>query len=206
MTTMKRAPVGMCGGALLALFMTAMVPAQSVSGQQDDEGAAARGPLSPALVGSWKAEPEKTPLASEFDVSVWGPGASAVRDVALTVSPSGEGTLTVTRKVVDGRGRVKPASTSVEEVRLTLQGPQESTGPRIEHGVKVARAERRFPDDPKDISPIDGLRVRVVSFADNDRTIEIRFDTAEGRGSFWQTLTREKGGPRPAPKAQAPPK
>jgi hypothetical protein len=58
----------------------------------------------------------------------------------------------------------------------------------------VVRAERRFPDDPKDIWTIDGLRVRVVSFADNDSTIEVRFDTPEGRGSFWQMLTRQKGG------------
>jgi hypothetical protein len=167
-------------------------------------GAAAQGTVSPALVGSWQAQPERTPLATDFDVSVWGKGASAVRDVTLTVASSGEATLTVTRKVVDAKDRVKPASTSVEEAQLMLEGSQESTGPRIEHGVKVVRAERRFPDDPKDVWTIDGLRVRVVSFADTSGTIEIRFDTPEGRGSFWQTLTRAKGGKPPAAKAPAP--
>jgi len=196
---MNKSLVWGCGCAVLALFSTVAVVAQSAPARPGDEAASHKA-LAPALVGSWKAPTEKTALASEFDVSVWGTGASAVRDVALTITASGEATLMVTRKVVDARGRAKPASTSIEEAKLVIQGPQETTGPRIEHGVKVVSAERRFPDDPKDIWPIDGLRVRVVSFADTDRTVEIRFDTPEGRGSFWQTLTREQGAKRAVPK------
>jgi hypothetical protein len=201
---MKKSLVGVCGCALLALFFAVDVRAQSApaaaSGASADKGrhhdertVAHGGALSPALVGSWKAQPEKTALATEFDVSVWGPGASAVRDVSLTIAKSGEATLTVTRKVVDSRDRVKAASTSIEVADLVVQGPQETTGPRIEHAVKVARAERRFPDDPKDVWTIDGLRVRLVSFADDASTVEVRFDTPEGRGSFWQVLTKASG-------------
>lgn len=173
--------------ALLALVWAASVQAQTGT-TGDGEKGAATGSVPKALVGSWKAEPERTALATDFDVSVWGQGASAVRDVELVVAPSGEATLTVTRKVVDPRGRVKLASTSIEEARLIVGAAQETTGPRIEHAVTVVKAERRFPDDPKDIWPIDGLRVRVVSFSDNAGTIEVRFDTPEGRGSFWQML------------------
>jgi hypothetical protein len=182
-----------CGVVVLALAPAAAIAAQSAPKPAADEAAgrgAAGTAVSPALVGSWKARPETTALATEFDVSVWGKGAAAVRDVALTVAKSGEATLTVTRKVVDARGRAIAASTSIEEARLVILGPRETTGPRIEHGVKVVSAQRRFPDEPNDVWTIEGLRVRVVSFADNDRTLEVRFDPPDGRGAFWQILSR----------------
>ncbi len=67
------------------------------------------------LSGVWNAEPLKVRLNSAFDVSVWGPDASSLRKVELTIRPSGEGTIKVTRSVVDGRGKPKPATVSVED-------------------------------------------------------------------------------------------
>src|SRR5687768_18409252 len=78
--------------------------------------------FSSVLVGTWKSAPDEMKLTSDFDKSVWGVNASSVRTLELTVRPSGEGTLRVTKKVVDGKGRVMPASTWIEEAQLKLGG------------------------------------------------------------------------------------
>ena len=62
------------------------------------------------LVGTWKSDPDEMKLTTDFDKSVWGVNATSVRTLELTVGPSGEGTLRLTKKVVDGKGRVVPAS------------------------------------------------------------------------------------------------
>lgn len=158
------------------------------AGQSVRTGATDGRTVAKELVGTWRATPDRMPLTTDFDRSVWGPDASSVREVELVVRPSGEATLTVTRRVEDAKGRARPASTSIEQAQLVIAGSEPGIGPRIEHGVTVVRAERRYPDDPKDTWPIEGLRVRVVSFSDAKDTIEVRFDTPEGRGSFWETL------------------
>jgi len=154
--------------------------------------------VNPSLVGTWKSAPEQVKLTTDFDKSVWGPDASSVRTVDLVVRQSGEATLTVTKKVVDARGRTVPASTWIEDVQFTLGAPQDGVANRVEHDTKVASAVRRFPDDPAYKWNLDGLRLKVVTFKDGDgNAIEIRYDTPEGRGSFWETLRRERA---PAPK------
>jgi hypothetical protein len=157
--------------------------------------------LSPSLVGSWKSAPDETPLTTELQKSVWGPNATSIRNVELTINPSGEGTLKVTTRIVDGRGRTAPASTTVEDAKLVLTGPQETIGGvRTEYAAKVLSAERKYPDDPSSRWPLDGLRVKIATIAGAPPdTIELRFDTAEGRGSFWETLTRVRR--RPAPRS-----
>jgi hypothetical protein len=140
-------------------------------------------------------------LTSDFDKSVWGENASAVRTVDLTVRPSGEGTLRVTKKVVDGKGRVVPASTWIEETQLQLGGASPGVATRIEHETTVVKAVRLFPDDPDYRWPLDGLRVKFVTFQDGDHnSIEVRYDTPEGTGSFWETLRRQ--GPAAGRKAR----
>src|SRR5687767_14253221 len=147
----------------------------------------------PTLVGTWTSLPDQVKLTTDFDKPVWGTGASSVRTVSLTIRPSGEGTLQVTRKVVDARGRTVSASTSIEEARLVIGAPQPPVATRIEHAVTVVSAERRYPDDPESRLSLDGLRVKVVTFEGDGKTIEIRFDTPEGAGSFWETLRRGAG-------------
>jgi len=149
--------------------------------------------MTPTLAGTWTSSPDQMKLTTDFDKSVWGPGASSVRTVSLTIRPSGEGTLQVTRKVVDARGRTVPASTSIEEARIVIGAPQPPAATRIEHTVTVVGAERRYPDDPESRLSLDGLRVKVVTFEGDGKTIEIRFDTPEGAGSFWETLRRGAG-------------
>ena len=168
-------------------------PAPQTARPDDEQTSRTAARFSPALVGSWKSTPEQMKLTSDFDKSVWGPDASSVRTVDLDVRPDGAATLKVTKKVVDGRGRTVPASTWIEEVQFQMGEPQDGTATRIEHDAKIASAVRLFPDDKDYRWSIEGLRVKVVSFEDGDgSTVEIRYDTPEGRGSFWETLRRDR--------------
>jgi hypothetical protein len=155
--------------------------------------------FSSVLVGTWKSAPDEMKLTSDFDKSVWGVNATSVRTLELTVRPSGEGTLRVTKRVVDGKGRVVPASTWIEEAQLKLGGAAPGVATRIEHQATVVKAVRLFPDDPAYRWPLDGLRVKLVTFQDgDDNSIEVRYDTPEGRGSFWETLRRQRPASRRA--------
>ena len=149
--------------------------------------------FSSVLVGTWKSAPDEMKLTSDFDRSVWGPNATSVRIVELTVRPSGEGTLRLTKRVLDGKGRVVPASTWIEETQLKLGGSTPGTATRLEHQATVLESVRLFPDDPDYRWPLDGLQVKLVTFQDGDNNaIEVRYDTPEGRGSFWETLRRQR--------------
>ena len=184
--------------AVLMLCVHGLATAQTPAPAADPKVVKATGPsaaattrFSPRLAGTWKSAPDELKLTSDFDRSVWGPDATSVRTVDLTIKPNGEGTLIVTRKVVDAKGRTVKASTSIEEAQITIGGAQPGPAGRIEHAVEVVRAERRYPDDPEYKWPLDGLEVELVTFADGDgNTIEVRFDTPEGKGSFWETVTR----------------
>jgi hypothetical protein len=147
----------------------------------------------PSLTGAWRSVPEETRLSSAFDESVWGKNAVAVRTVAMTVTPTGDATLTVTRKVLDARRREITAATSIEHAELSIGTVEGSNEVRSDFTVRVKRAERRYPDDPAGTWALQGLRVTVSTFADDPSRIEVRVDTPEGRGSFWETLRRARG-------------
>src|SRR5205823_11906865 len=105
-----------------------------------------------------------------------GPNATSVRTVALVIQGSGLGALTVTRNVVDGRGHTIAASTSIEEARIQIGEPQKAAAGRVEYDVKVLKAERRYPDDPADRWPLEGLRIKVATLDDVDRnSLDVRF-------------------------------
>jgi hypothetical protein len=151
-------------------------------------------PPQAALAGTWRSAPEELPLATEFDVSVWGTNAKSIRTVEMSVRPGGDATLTVTRKVVDARGRTVKGSESIEQAHLQVNAaaavPAAYAPERHELPVTVTEAERRYTDDPESRWPLDGVKVAVASFANDPESLEIRFDTPEGRGSFWETLRR----------------
>ena len=147
----------------------------------------------PTLAGTWRSAPEETPLSTDFDVSVWGPNAKSVRTVQLIVRPTGEASLTVTRKVVDHRGRTVAGSTSIEEAQIAIGAAVATAAPRSTLEVAMKAAERRYPDDPSSKWPLEGVKVTIATFADDPAAIEVRFDTPEGRGSFWATLRRSRG-------------
>lgn len=168
---------------LIALAMAFAVPAFAAT-------------TAPPLTGTWRSTPEETPLTSPFDESVWGKNAKAIRTVEMTVKQTGDATLIVTRKVLDRARREIKAATSIEHVDLSIGEIQHSLDVRSDLAVTVKRAERRYPDDPSGTWPLEGLRVGVSTFSDDPSRIEVRVDTPEGRGSFWETLhraTREGG-------------
>jgi hypothetical protein len=185
--------------AAVLLVSAAIASAQTAPPRQatpDGEASRPGAAFDQALAGTWKSTPEQMKLTSDFDKSVWGEDASSVRQVELAVRPTGEATLKVTKRVVDTRGRALPASTWVEEAHLKIGASAPGTGPRIEHETAVVSAVRLFPDEKDYRWEIQGLRVKVVTFSDGDGSLEIRYDTPEGPGSFWETLRRDGAAPR----------
>jgi hypothetical protein len=156
------------------------------------------GTAAPTLTGTWRSAVEETPLSSSFDESVWGKNAKSTRVVEMTVKPTGDATLTVTRKILDARGREIKAATSIEHAEIAIGAAQQTNDVRSDLAVTVKHAERRYPDDPKGTWALDGLRVTVSTFPNDPARIEVRVDTPEGRGSFWETLRRR---PRTSPRA-----
>jgi hypothetical protein len=187
---MLKTNIAACALAMLAMSTGAAAQTSATAPQPNAAGRSA----SPAavLAGTWKSAADEMRLSSAFDVSVWGPNAKSVRTVELRIQPSGEGTLTVTKKVLDGRGRTIAASTSIEEAKLTIGESHNTVSTRIAHDVTVVSAVRTYPDDPGYKWELTGLRVQIVTFAGEDRnTLEVRVDTSDGRGSFWETLQRD---------------
>jgi hypothetical protein len=179
--------VSACAFAVLAFILNGTVYAQRASDNPDS--------FSHALVGTWKSPPEETPLSSAFDESVWGPRAKSVRTSELQIDAMGHGTLTVTKKVIDGHGRAVKASTSLEKAQLTIGGSHHAVATRVEHEVMVTSAVRTYPDDPTYKWDLAGLRVEIATFEDDANTVEVRFEPVEGAGAFWQTLRRAARAP-----------
>jgi hypothetical protein len=142
------------------------------------------------LSGTWRAEPLEIRLNSDFDVSVWGPNASSLRNVEMTLRPSGQGTIKVTRSVVDGHGKTKTASVSVEEAALVLRAPDVVDANRIEPNVDVQSAKRCYPDEPNDCTMLQGVKVKLVATDLEHDRMYLHFDLPDGRGSFGETLIR----------------
>jgi hypothetical protein len=158
-----------------------------------DEGVAANLSASaPSIIGTWKTPTERLPLTGDFNEKVWGKNAVSVRDVTLSVKPAGDAVLTVSRKVLDARGRVVPGSASVEQAEITIGAAEPGFATRLDHAVTVVKAERSYPDDPKDRWPLENLRVGVVSFSDGTPSLEVRFEPADGKGTFSELLTRQR--------------
>jgi len=176
---------------LIALGMAFAVPALTGADVPPVTGPTQKSASVPILTGTWRSVPEETPLTSAFDESVWGKNARAVRTVEMTVKPTGAATLTVTRKVLDGRGREVKAATSIEHAELSIGAVKHAIDVRSDLAVTVKRAERRYPDDPGGTWALEGLGITVSTFADDASRIEVRVDTPEGKGSFWETLRRE---------------
>ena len=141
--------------------------------------------------GIWQSAADETPLNAPHQEAVWGKNAKEVRTVRMTVQPTGDATMTVTRQ---GHRRARPrrrGTTSIEHVELVLKEAEQAGGPRVELPVTLKRAERRYPDDPGGTWTIDGLRVTATSFPDEPSRLEVRLDFPDGRGSFWETLRRK---------------
>ena len=156
----------------------------------DESGSTSPVPVTASLIGTWKARTDRFPLSGDFNEKVWGRNAASVRDVTLVVKSNGDAALTIARRVLDARGRVVPGSASVEEADVVIGEARPGPTARVDHDVRVTKAERRYPDNPGDRWPLENLRVGVVSFTDTPGTVEVRFEPADGQGAFSESLTR----------------
>lgn len=158
-----------------------------------------------SVVGSWRSAPFELPLDSELHRSVYGPGARSVRVVDLAIRASGEGAFTVTNLVRNRRGATVPGTRSVEELTFTLAAPETAPGDRTRYSTMVTRAERRYVDEPSSSFPLDGAALEVYPPTDAKGPLEVRYDTPEGTGSFWETLRPTAArAPRPSASAKQP--
>jgi hypothetical protein len=145
--------------------------------------------LPASLAGRWQSAPFELSLTSDFHVSVYGSGARSVRSVSMTLEPSGDGVFRVTNSVRDRRGRLVAATQEIEEVTFSVGDLVEDPGRQPHYSTRIVKAERRFADEPASASPRDGVKLGIYA-RDTPGTIEVRFDTPEGTGSFWETLRR----------------
>lgn len=174
---------------------SAQSPQSPPAAPSPHEGHAAAVPASPpvfpsSLAGSWRSRPDEVTLSGDFDREVWGPNARSIRIVELTLQPSGSGTVKVSRRVVNARGVSIAGSAAIEEAQFTLAGPGETFGTRVPFETTITKAERRYPDMPKDVWPVEGFQLKLVPFDGDTSRLEMRWDTPEGDGSFWETLIR----------------
>jgi hypothetical protein len=175
---------------LIALGMAFALPALTGGTERPVSSASASGQSASALSGTWRSATDEMRLTSVFDESVWGKNAKSIRTVEMMVRPNGDATLTVTRKVIDARGRSVAGSTSIERAELALGSVQNTFGVRSDLAVTVKNADRRYLDEPEATWTLDGLQVSVTRFSDDPGILEVRVDFPDGRGSFWETLRR----------------
>ena len=180
-----------CGAPL-----SGQAPAPGAAARQSDEDVSRtnRSVFPASLAGRWTSTPFELALTSDFHKSVYGAGARSVRSVAMAIQPSGEGVFTVTSSVRDRRGQVVPGTAEVEEVRFAVGDLAEEPGRQPHYTTRIVRAERRFSDDPASAFPRDGVKLALYVQEGKPGTMEVRFDTPEGTGSFWETIRRTTGG------------
>jgi len=141
-----------------------------------------------ALTGRWQSSSLELALTSDFHKSVYGSGAKSVRSVTMSIKPSGEAVFQVTNSVRDRQGRVVAGTQEVEDVTFSVGDLVQEPGRPPHYTTHVTHAERRFTDDPKSAFAHDGVMLAIYRKDDKAGEIEVRFDTPEGTGSFWETL------------------
>ena len=178
------------GSPLSAQAPTVTSPRQTT----DEEKSRTSETVFPAwMAGRWTANPFELELNSELHRSVYGAGARSVRLVDLTIRPTGDGTFTVTSSVRDRNGRTVRGTREIEEVRFTVGDLTREPGYQPHYTSRIVHAERRYPDDPSSTFPFDGAKLDLFVPDGKPGTLNVRFDTPEGRGSFWETLRRAPG-------------
>jgi len=176
--------LGMC-----VQFATSLEGAnRSLATQSGSGNAMSDADLLGGLVGVWNAPTEKTERGSPLDVEVFGPGASDVRDVKLTIEPSGQGDLQVAMAVVDARGhRLVP---SIVAAKFRIGAPQTLAPGGTRPTITIVSAEERFLEGSGELNPLEGIRVTMTLPSPASETLLLRFDTKDGPGSFGTTLQR----------------
>jgi hypothetical protein len=159
--------------------------AQAAGGGQD--AAACRSDLVKALAGAWKAPQYKMKRASEIGAQVFGANSYDVRDVELTLSPSGEGVLKISTSVLDQKG--KTWAPTVIESKVMVADPRATAAGKCEPAVTVVGTDERYLDETEYHATLDGSHVEILADP-SAKQIDVRFEPPRGEGSFWSTLAR----------------
>jgi len=185
--TICYAGVLVAGGAVLASGEAQQTPAKAQAPSPPAESKSAAGDLVKRLAGAWKAPQYKMERTTELDVQVFGPHASDVRTVDLTLQPSGEGVLKIQKSVVGQKGKVY--APSVIEAKLMLGAVQTTITGRLQPSVTVTQAEERYLDGTGDKWSREGARVTIIS-DESASEIDLRYDGPNGQDSFATPMTR----------------
>src|SRR5689334_17547230 len=109
----------LCGaGSVDVIGQVAQAPAQAAAPQTP---VACDANLIKTLAGAWKAPQYKMKRASEIGTQVFGPNAYDIRNVDLTLEPSGEGVLKIATSVLDQKG--KTWAPTLIEAKLMIGAP-----------------------------------------------------------------------------------
>ena len=166
-------------------------PARTSHPQAEEDSSRSNDAVFPSwMAGRWTASVYEVTLSDDFHRSVYGPDARSVRAVALTIQLSGEGTFTVTNSVRDRAGHTVPGTRSIDDVRFAIGEVKRETGYQPRYTSRIAKAERRYPDDPSSTFALDGVKLEFFVPEGQPGRLDVRFDTPDGRGSFWETLRR----------------
>jgi hypothetical protein len=159
----------------------AVTPAQKTTAVCDAD-------VAKSLVGTWKAPQYKMRRTSDVGVQVFGPNAFDVRDVELTIQPSGEGVLKISTSVVDQKA--KTWAPTLVEAKIMVGAGKSTPAGRCEPAVTVTSAQEQFLDQTQYTAPLDGSRV-VLLTGPAANQVDVRWETPKGEGSFWTTVRRQ---------------
>lgn len=174
-----------CVGAAAAVATAALLcawPVGATSGP-DPSGALSH------LRGVWKAPTYRVVLGSLLDREVYGPDATFVRDVTLTLMRNGTGLAAIYTSVVDNRGRTVRPSASVIEVHLEV-GDRTEAPPHAMRVLRVLRAQERYIYEAEKPRTLKDVTVSIREVDANPSLLFFRYDTWRGVGSFGDTLHR----------------
>jgi hypothetical protein len=180
--------------ALMTLGLPLCAKAQSSPQRPPTAGnAPAQTPGFPAaMIGHWRSRPAEVLLSTDIDRDVYGPNAVSSRVADVVIAASGEGTLTVNRRIVNRRGQTVPGTRSIEEVQFVVGAPDPNYAGLPRSPGKIVKAERRYLDPPVTRVALEGGGVEFYR-SDEGKKDELlmHFDTPDGQGSFSETLTRQ---------------
>jgi hypothetical protein len=171
-------------------------PAPARAGEEQAEPGAPHPASVPAadvarrLAGVWKAPEDRMERYNQLDIDVFGPHAVDIRNVDLTIQPSGEGVLQISTKVVDQKGRIY--APSVVEAQLRIGSAETTVVGLVQPAVTVVTAVERYLDGSGDRWSRDGSRIKLTTTELGGDELNFRWEPSTGRGSFAATLKRQR--------------
>ena len=140
-----------------------------------------------AAIFSHNAE-DRTPKETTLDEQVFGSGAFGIRNVTLSIRPTGDGTLRVYTAIVGRTGRVYVPTLIEAQFRLDKPVTASTTG--VAPTLVVTSAAERELDGTHEHWSVEGARLDISLPDRNGSKLNLQFDTKDGRDGFGVTLDR----------------